>query len=131
MELGSYNQSLETSREGPRDVGVENRDVRTIRMPPLGTLNTQIANGRCASDISGLTDASALLWRLQLRNVVVGWRQLADRWDDADWHAALYVVHGYRIRQIALWSGLRRRVLIEADFPALGLVGLIANAGCR
>jgi hypothetical protein len=26
MELGSYNQSLETSREGPRDDGVENRD---------------------------------------------------------------------------------------------------------
>ena len=36
-----------------------------------------------ASDISVLADASALLWRLQLRNVEVGgrWRALADRWE--------------------------------------------------
>jgi hypothetical protein len=93
------------------------------RMPPLGTLNAQIENGRCASDISGLTDASALPWRLQLRNIVVGWRQVADRWDDAGCHAALYVVHGYRIRQITLWSGLRRRVLIEAGFSRSGFGG--------
>lgn len=36
-----------------------------------------------ASDISVLADASALLWRLELRNIDVGarWRALADRWE--------------------------------------------------
>ena len=35
-----------------------------------------------ASDLSELADASALLWRLQLRNVRLGerWQHLADRW---------------------------------------------------
>jgi hypothetical protein len=47
---------------------------RSERRPSV-TLNAQIANGRCASDISGLTDASALLRRLQLRNIEVGLRQ--------------------------------------------------------
>lgn len=36
-----------------------------------------------ASDMSVLADASALLWRLELRSIVVGerWRLLADRWE--------------------------------------------------
>src|SRR5262249_12655841 len=48
----------------------------------LATYDTLIMNGR-ASDISQLADASALLWRLQLRNVDVSgrWQRLADRWE--------------------------------------------------
>lgn len=36
-----------------------------------------------ASDMNVLADASALLWRLQLRNIDVGarWQRLADRWE--------------------------------------------------
>ena len=46
------------------------------------TYDAQVANG-CSLDISQLTDASALLWRLQLRNIEVGgrWQALADRWE--------------------------------------------------
>src|SRR6185369_13643376 len=44
-----------------------------------------------------LADASALLWRLQLRNVEVGgrWRKLADRWEMQTLAGArpFYVVH--------------------------------------
>src|SRR5215831_17435379 len=62
----------------------------------LVTYDAQIAKG-CGSDISELTDASALLWRLQLRNIEVGgrWRQLADRWDVQTLTGArpFYVVH--------------------------------------
>ena len=48
----------------------------------LVTYDAQVANG-CSLDISQLTDASALLWRLQLRNIEVGgrWQALADRWE--------------------------------------------------
>jgi hypothetical protein len=47
----------------------------------LATYDAQIANER--SDISELADASALLWRLELRNIEVSgrWRRLADRWE--------------------------------------------------
>jgi tetratricopeptide (TPR) repeat protein len=47
----------------------------------LAVYDAQIANAR-ASDIPALADASALLWRLQLRNIdVTGrWQLLADRW---------------------------------------------------
>jgi tetratricopeptide (TPR) repeat protein len=62
----------------------------------LATYDGQIANGR-ASDISELADASALLWRLQLRNIEVGerWRRLADRWEVQTLTGArpFYVVH--------------------------------------
>ena len=62
----------------------------------LATYDTQIANGP-ASDISVLADASALLWRLELRNIEVGgrWRQLADRWEVQALAGArpFYVVH--------------------------------------
>ena len=48
----------------------------------LATYDAQIANAR-APGISVLADASALLWRLQLRNIEVSerWRMLADRWE--------------------------------------------------
>ncbi len=52
--------------------------------PPsaLVVYDAQIANMR-VPDMSGLADASALLWRLHLRNIRVGerWRQLADGWE--------------------------------------------------
>ncbi len=46
----------------------------------LATYDTQIAN---TSDMSALADASALLWRLQLRNMELSarWQLLADRWE--------------------------------------------------
>ena len=48
----------------------------------LAVYDAQIANTR-APDMSALADASALLWRLQLRNIPVGerWQLLADRWE--------------------------------------------------
>jgi tetratricopeptide (TPR) repeat protein len=60
----------------------------------LTTYDLQIANG---PDMSALADASALLWRLQLRNIEVGrrWRLLADRWEMQPLYGArpFYVVH--------------------------------------
>lgn len=48
----------------------------------LAVYDGQIASAE-ASTLSALADASALLWRLQLRNVDLGarWRSLADRWE--------------------------------------------------
>ena len=60
----------------------------------LATYDLQIANG---PDMSALADASALLWRVQLRNIEVGrrWRLLADRWEIQPLYGArpFYVVH--------------------------------------
>jgi tetratricopeptide (TPR) repeat protein len=62
----------------------------------LATYDSQIANAR-ALGMSVLADASALLWRLQLRNIQVGgrWRVLADRWEMQTLAGArpFYVVH--------------------------------------
>ena len=62
----------------------------------LAVYDAQIANGR-ASDMSVLADASALLWRLQLRNIEVSgrWGLLADRWEMQTLAGArpFYVVH--------------------------------------
>jgi tetratricopeptide (TPR) repeat protein len=62
----------------------------------LSVYDAQIANAR-DSDISVLADASALLWRLQLRNIPVGerWRLLAARWEMTTLAGArpFYVVH--------------------------------------
>jgi len=62
----------------------------------LATYDTQIANVR-AGGLSVLADASALLWRMQLRNIDVGdrWRVLADRWEAQSLAGArpFYVVH--------------------------------------
>jgi hypothetical protein len=59
-------------------------------------LDTRIAQSD-ASSMPVLADASALLWRLQLRNVEVGgrWRKLADRWEMQTLAGArpFYVVH--------------------------------------
>jgi hypothetical protein len=48
----------------------------------LVVYDAQIANIK-EPDLSDLADASALLWRLHLRNIRVGerWRSLADRWE--------------------------------------------------
>ena len=50
-----------------------------------------------ASDMNVLADASALLWRLQLRNIEVGarWRDLADRWEKQSFTGVrpFYAVH--------------------------------------
>jgi tetratricopeptide (TPR) repeat protein len=48
----------------------------------LETYDVQIAVPRGA-EMAALADGSALLWRLQLRNISVGerWRELADRWE--------------------------------------------------
>ena len=50
-----------------------------------------------ASDLSVLADASALLWRLQLRNIEVSgrWRVLADRWEVHSLNGVrpFYIVH--------------------------------------
>src|SRR5262245_58694582 len=62
----------------------------------LATYDAQIAHER-AADMSELADASALLWRLQLRNVEVNgrWQRLADRWEVQTLAGArpFYVVH--------------------------------------
>lgn len=62
----------------------------------LATYDLQIANAK-TSDISALADASALLWRLQLRSIDVSgrWRLLADRWETQTMAGArpFYVVH--------------------------------------
>src|SRR5262245_22043311 len=62
----------------------------------LAVYDAQIANAR-ASDISALADASALLWRLHLRNLDVAgrWRLLADHWERQMLAGArpFYVVH--------------------------------------
>jgi tetratricopeptide (TPR) repeat protein len=62
----------------------------------LAVYDAQIVNAR-ASDISALADASALLWRLQLRNIDVSgrWQLLADRWEMHTLAGArpFYVVH--------------------------------------
>jgi tetratricopeptide (TPR) repeat protein len=62
----------------------------------LATYDAQIANAR-APGISVLADASAFLWRLQLRNIDVHgrWQLLADRWETRTLAGArpFYVVH--------------------------------------
>ena len=60
----------------------------------LAVYDTQIARSRAMSE---LADASALLWRLQLRNVDVGerWSHLADLWERQEFAAArpFYIAH--------------------------------------
>jgi hypothetical protein len=62
----------------------------------IAVYDAQIANER-APGMSVLADASALLWRLQLRNIEVGgrWPLLADRWEMQTLAGArpFYVVH--------------------------------------
>lgn len=62
----------------------------------LAVYDAQIANER-VPDMSMLADASALLWRLQLRNIPVDerWRLLADSWERKTLTGArpFYLVH--------------------------------------
>jgi tetratricopeptide (TPR) repeat protein len=62
----------------------------------LAVYDAQIANRR-VPNMSALADASALLWRLKLRNIHVGeqWRLLADSWEMQTLTGArpFYVVH--------------------------------------
>jgi hypothetical protein len=62
----------------------------------LAVYDKQIARGH-ATDMNGLADGSALLWRLQLRNFDLGarWQFLADGWErqSLDGVRPFYVVH--------------------------------------
>jgi hypothetical protein len=83
----------------------------------LATYDTQIANGR-ASEMSDLADASALLWRLELRNMEVGgrWRQLANHWEAQVLSGArpFYVVHA-----MMAFAAAGRATAIKRVFAAL------------
>ena len=66
--------------------------------PGLRARDLRYADRECTRfGISVLADASALLWRLQLRNIEVGgrWQRLADRWEMQTLAGArpFYVVH--------------------------------------
>jgi hypothetical protein len=80
----------------------------------LATYDAQIANAG-ASDMSALADASALLWRLQLRSIDVGrrWRLLADRWEmqTLGGARAFYVVHAMMAFAAAGRAAAATRVL--------------------
>jgi tetratricopeptide (TPR) repeat protein len=62
----------------------------------LATYDAQVVNAH-VSGMSVLADASALLWRLQLRDIEVGsrWQELADHWQTKTLAGAqpFYVVH--------------------------------------
>src|SRR6185437_14072072 len=62
----------------------------------LAVYDAQIA-GPASPTLAALADASALLWRLQLRNIDLGarWRRLADRWEKARLTQArpFFIVH--------------------------------------
>jgi hypothetical protein len=80
----------------------------------LATYDAQIASVR-APGLSVLADASALLWRLQLRNVEVGgrWRALADHWEMQTLAGArpFYVVHAMMAFAAAGRTAAAARVL--------------------
>ncbi len=71
-----------------------------------------------ASDMPVLADASALLWRLQLRNIDVGtrWQVLADRWEAQSLSGArpFYVVHA-----MMAFAAAGRRAAAARAFQAL------------
>jgi tetratricopeptide (TPR) repeat protein len=80
----------------------------------LAIYDAQLANTR-VSDMSALADASALLWRLELRNIEVGgrWRTLADRWQAQPLTSArpFYVVHAIMAIAAAGRSSVAARLL--------------------
>ena len=81
------------------------------------------------ADISALADDSALLWRLQLKNIEVSerWRLLADRWARHNLAGTrpFYAVHammafasaGYTAAALRLFETLPRTVIDEASSP--------------
>src|SRR5262245_52957965 len=79
----------------------------------LATYDVQIANAP-PSDMSVLADASALLWRLQLRNIDVSgrWRLLADRWKRQTLAGArpFYIVHAMMAFVAAGYTAAAARV---------------------
>jgi hypothetical protein len=93
-------------------------------------------------DVAALTDTSALLWRLELRNVDVGnrWRLLADRWETHSLALArsFHVVHAMMAFTAAKRTGAAARVLdllhdadLERDSappPEQALVRPLCNA---
>jgi hypothetical protein len=80
----------------------------------LATYDAQIAKAD-PSSMPVLADASALLWRLRLRNIEVGerWRLLADRWEMQKLAGArpFYVVHAMIAFAAAGRSTVAARVL--------------------
>ena len=71
-----------------------------------------------ASDMSVLADASALLWRLQLRNIEVGgrWRLLADRWE---MHSFAGVRPFYAVHAMMAFAAAGRTAAAARVFEAL------------
>jgi hypothetical protein len=91
----------------------------------LSVYDAQIANTRTL-DMSALADASALLWRLQLRNVAVGsrWQRLADKWETQTLTGArpFYVAHAMMAFASAGRTTAAERVLKELPHPDTGSV---------
>jgi hypothetical protein len=86
----------------------------------LVAYDLQIANSRTRG-ISVLADASALLWRLQLRNIEVGgrWRLLADRWEMQTLVGArpFYIAHAMMAFAAAGRTAAAARVLAALRHP--------------
>ena len=82
----------------------------------LAVYDAQIANTR-APNMSVLADASALLWRLQLRNIHVGerWQLLADSWEMRTLTGArpFYVAHAMMAFAAAGRTAVAARVFEE------------------
>jgi len=104
----------------------------------LEVYDTQIANAD-PSDLSVLTDASALLWRLQLRSFELGerWGQLADRWEKQTLAGAraFHIVHAMMAftaaGQTAAAAGLLESLTrTEANAPSMPEATL-ARAFCK
>ena len=93
----------------------------------LATYDEQIANER-AADMSVLADASALLWRLQLRNIEVGerWQVLADRWEIQTLAGArpFYIAHAMMAFAAAGRSAAAARVFDALPHTNTSGVGL-------
>ena len=68
--------------------------------------------------MSALADASALLWRLQLRNIPLGerWQLLADSWETQELTGArpFYVVHAMMAFAAAGRTAAARASLVPA-----------------
>jgi tetratricopeptide (TPR) repeat protein len=92
----------------------------------LSVYDAQVANSR-TPDMSALADASALLWRLWLRNIPVGarWRLLADSWERQTLTGArpFYAVHA-----IMAFAAAGRTAAAARVFEALPIVDTSAAA---
>ena len=83
----------------------------------LAIYDSQIAKPG-ASEMPALADASALLWRLQLRNIKVGarWHLLADRWET---HSFAGVRPFYAVHAMMAFAAVGRPAAIARVFAAL------------